>query len=156
MFGLGLVEFWSDSWNRFDVVVISFAYISMIVENLFATFRGLNMASLRAMKLLRLLRLLRMARGLRVFAGSTTKTKVLLRTFSQFGRIVVPMGLVLLMIVHTYAIIGVEILGEALVSSRSSVFDGCSPHCPSFDTFTHAVLTLLQLAIGSSWSSMMK
>ena len=147
---------WVDAWNRLDLLVVLLSYVSMVLEAAFASV-GSGVASLRALRLLRLLRLLRAMRAFGKISGASLKTRVLVTTFAQFGKIIVPMVFILTCMAYTYAIVGMELLGDALDSKFSMTWDSyCSPLCPAFDSFAHAMLALFQMLIAANWSSILE
>ena len=153
--GLSLEAFWSVAWNRLDVAVVFLAYMSMGLEAGVQSV-GSGVASLRLLRLLRLMRLIRMVRVFGKISGASMKTRVLVATFAQFGKVVAPMGLVLIGGSYVYAIIGMEFLQGALSPDGSSHWQGCSPHCPSFEHLGAAALTLLHMLVGANWSPILE
>ena len=150
--GLSLSDTWSDMWNRLDVIVVLLSYVAMALEAAFASL-GSGVAALRALRLLRLLRLLRAIRAFGKISGASMKTRVLMATFAQFGRVIMPMLLILICFSYAYAIIGMETLHNALSIHYAHNFGTyCSPICPSFDRLANAMLTLFQLLIAANWS----
>ena len=68
----------------------------------------------------------------------------------RFGRVIMPMVGVLLILVYTYAVLGMELLHDALDPMTSATMGSdCAPYCPSFANVALAWLTLFQLLIGA-------
>ena len=154
--GLSFETFWADAWNRLDLVVVVLSYASMALEATLNSI-GSGVASLRTLRLLRLLRLLRMVRAFGKISGASMKTRVLMATLAQFGRIVVPMVVVLMCCSYLYGIIAMEFLSTALsrLESKSFATAECAPYCPSFENPSVTVFTLFQLLMGANWSPLL-
>ena len=79
------------------------------------------------------------------------KTKVFMATVQRMRFVLLPMVGVLLMLLYTFSILGMEFLNDALDEQYSaSLGDRCAPSCPSFNTVPLAWLTLFQLVIGTA------
>ena len=153
--GLSFEAFWADVSNRIDLIVVPLCWLTYALEGVLQT-PGSG-SSVRALRLLRLLRVGRaMGRLVKVFGKvitSTRKTKVFMITMMRFGRVVLPMVGVLLVLVYLFAVLGMELLANALDPNISaSLGDDCAPYCPSFASVTLAWLTLFQMLIGANWS----
>ena len=153
--GKSIESLWGDTWSAIDAIVVVLSWVSLALEAAFLSHGDAN--SLRSLRLLRLLRLGRLFRVFGKVVNSTMKTKVLTATFSRFGRIILPMIGVLLMLVYSFAVVGMELLQGALDPnySRSLGGDFCAPFCPSFNTVETAWLTLFQMLIGANWSALL-
>ena len=133
MCGLGLCDYFSQGWNRFDcaVIVISVAALSV---DLFGVEIGINPT------VLRVLRVFRLTRILRVFKASPG-VQALLATIAKALDQVLSLCVLLMLIFFVYACAGVEIFGRIGCSVHDC--QGWHPHS-NFDNFPQAMLALFR------------
>lgn len=100
-----LASYWSSYWNRLDLFVIATAYITYMMEHLFA-YTGIisKTTMLRALRVLRIMHIFRFLSGIRAI-------------LSSLGRATTGMGNIVLMFFFFYsifAIINIGLFGGAL------------------------------------------
>ena len=151
--GLSFETVYSDGWNRVDLFIVPLSLVALVVESLLDS--PSSGAALRALRLLRLIRIGRIFRVFGKVVNSTRKTRVLVATFSRFGRVMLPMVAVLMMLIYAFAVVGMETLRDALSPHSSASVSNCAPFCPSFNTLPLAWRTLFQMLIGANFTPLL-
>ena len=163
--GLGAWHFFSDSFNRFDFLLVLLAIIELVTLAVLGTydFRGSSdsydasssseqtiMSALRGLKVLRTFRVFKMFRylsSLRVIG------EVLVSSLSSF----VSIAALLFLFLIVFAIVGLHVFGGL---NRTNIFeygidDPQLGGRASFDTFYHSILTTFQVLTLEDWEFIM-
>eukprot|EP00899_Mesostigma_viride_P019947 jgi/Mesvir1/27954/Mv20161-RA.1 len=129
----GPIQYFADSWNRFDFVVVAVS-----VVELFFTF-GTGVSVLRLLRLARFLRYLKSLRSL------TTLFNTLLMSMPTLANV---LGLMFLLL-FIFAVLGVELFGK--VTQHQENIDRRT----NFQNWGYAMLTLFRMCTGEGWNGIM-
>ena len=121
------LDFFKDPWNWFDVFIVGISMVS-----------GLPfMAAFRAMRVLRVLKSLKALKGTKLI-GSVRHLQVIIVAIVRSIPSIMWTGILLLLIYYVFALIGVNLFGEAFPDW--------------FGTIGKAMYTLFQVMTLESWS----
>ncbi|GMF10300.1 unnamed protein product [Phytophthora lilii] len=132
----GLRLYFSSTERIFDMVVVFCTSGNLVLNNLQASFSGLNSASS--------LRTLRVTRLMMKYEG----TRKLIQSVLKSSRGVMDVVVFMLVFQVVNSIIGMQLFGGSHLVGK----DGDVPRW-NFDTFGRSFLTLLQVITGDQWSS---
>jgi len=144
--GLGVEEFFSSGWNRFDMFVILISIGSIYIENYNTLDLNFNPT------LLRILRVFRVTRLVRVLNASLG-LQALLQTISRALPAILNVGVIMFMVFFIYACAGVEMFGKQ--GCEITECDGISPY-GNFKHFPYAMLTLFRVTTGDNGYGLLK
>eukprot|EP01012_Entosiphon_sulcatum_P008171 TRINITY_DN14339_c0_g1_i2.p1 TRINITY_DN14339_c0_g1~~TRINITY_DN14339_c0_g1_i2.p1 ORF type:complete len:1845 (-),score=307.13 TRINITY_DN14339_c0_g1_i2:77-5611(-) len=147
IFALGIRGYFKDHFNKLDFVLV------------LVSIPDLAVSSTTALSAFRGLRFIRMARFLRVLRGWHT-LRQLLFTILASAQAVGYLGLLMLLFIFIFAILGMQIFGLKVPQACS---DGAY-HCPrsmmdnrrNFSTLWEAALTVFILITGENWTVAMQ
>ena len=132
LFAMRPGAYFSNKWNMFDFVVVAGSIIGLI------TGAGASAGFLRIFRLARIFRIFKNLSGL----------VLLLKTFMASVPALLNIGALLLLICFVYAILGVNLFGKIKMG------ENLTEHA-NFTNFGYAMLTLLRMATGEAWNSIM-
>jgi len=121
-------EFYSNSWNLFDLVVVTISLVSLAENDI----PGINV-----------LRLLRAFRVLRLF-GRLGAQRRIINAISSSALPVVNALIIVVLVMCIYAIMGVEFFGTPEEQGGWGAVE--------FDTFSDALFTMFQVATFEGWA----
>ena len=127
--GFGCAEYWADSWNTLDGVIVTLSIIEMLITILLAD-TGINISFLRMLRLLRLLRLMKAWPGLYKIVMSFIKA------IPQISNLFVLMFLMMFI----FALLGMQTFGATGVGEDSRWH---------FDYFYSAMLAVFGIFTGA-------
>ena len=131
-FGLGVAQYFSDSWNRFDAFVVVLQLATFVLPS------PADATLFRVVRVIRIFRLVKRAEGL----------KALVRTLIFSLPALSDIGLLLLLLLFIYACVGMELFGSVRLGTSLTEFS-------NFRNFLKALLTLYQLGTGDDWNGVM-
>ncbi|PNH08114.1 Voltage-dependent L-type calcium channel subunit alpha-1C [Tetrabaena socialis] len=138
MLAYGLRPFFRDNWNVFDVFVVVISIVSVILD--FSNTKNLSfMPVLRVLRVVRVFRLLSWVNGLQRLLGT------LVHSLPALANV----GGVLLLFFFIFAVIGMNLFGGMKYG------DYINRHA-NFDNFPNAMLVLMRMITGESWSGIMQ
>lgn len=141
LFALKL-RYFSDSWNRFDFIIVTFTLVMLILKmlNIQVPF-GNGPTVLRALRIGRILRLIKRAKQLKIIFYT------LLDSATSLGSL----GLLLIIMFFMFAIIGRSLFGMAQIGGP---MEELNEHV-NFRDFGTSFLLLLRCSTGESWHMIM-
>ncbi|XP_022247944.1 muscle calcium channel subunit alpha-1-like isoform X2 [Limulus polyphemus] len=140
MMAFGFKNYFGDSWNIFDFIIVLGSYIDIIVADLNP---GTNIISINFFRLFRVMRLVKL-----LSRGEGIKT--LLWTFIKSVQALPYVGLLIVMLFFIYAVIGMQVFGKIALDSDSAIHRN-----NNFQTFPQAILVLFRSATGEAWQDIM-
>ena len=109
IFGLGFVRYYSDGWNRFDFYIVMMSVVDIIM-----TLLDVSAAGAAALRVFRIARVAgRVARLLRV-AKQVQGLQIISRTFVAASQSLAYMGVVLVLVIFIFAVLGMNLFGGKL------------------------------------------
>jgi len=147
---LGIRDYWSENWNKFDFIIVLVSLVSLIAEN------GGLASIFRTIRIGRIVRLLNKAPIL----------NALFMTLVFSSPALLNIGSLLFIITFIYAILGVTLFGQTVQLSgdsypfiplQNSIVKSNNPKLEAFndvinfDDFSHALLVVYRMATGDSW-----
>eukprot|EP01062_Namystynia_karyoxenos_P079240 TRINITY_DN8319_c1_g3_i1.p1 TRINITY_DN8319_c1_g3~~TRINITY_DN8319_c1_g3_i1.p1 ORF type:complete len:2368 (+),score=863.33 TRINITY_DN8319_c1_g3_i1:64-7104(+) len=134
--GLGIGQYLSDTWNRFDffIVVTSFAGLMMSIVVTVGPVTGV----FRILRLARLLRMVKRAKGIK---------RILQTLYISLPSLINVAG-ILFLLFFIYAVLGVKLFAKV---KRG---ENIGPYA-NFDNFGFAMLLLLRASTGEAWHTLM-
>ena len=137
LYAFGVNEYFKDSWNDFDFVVVIFSIIGILMDVLAK--KGLPIISLlRVLRVARIFRLIPKAKGLR------TLFQTLLFSLPALVNITLVLGLFFFI----FGIMGMNLFGKVKLG------ENLSRHA-NFRTFESAIIVLFRMSTGESWNGIM-
>ena len=137
LYAFGTSEYFKDSWNLFDFIVVLFSLVGILME-VFAE-RGIPIVSLlRVLRVARIFRLIPKAKGLR------TLFQTLVFSLPALVNITLVLGLFFFI----FGIMGMNLFGKVKYG------DNLSRHA-NFRTFESAMIVLFRMSTGESWNGIM-
>lgn len=133
-------NYFKESWNIFDFTVVSITFVILIVGFLNLGDFAIQSTILRSMRIGRLLRVMRFAK----------KLQIIFKTLTEAAPSMGSLGMLMLLVMFMYAIIGMKLFGFANVTEQSTVHYHCN-----FSGFFKAFLLLMRSATGEAWDSIM-
>ena len=134
---LGPLEYFMDSWNRFDASVVTLSIAGFAVEMSTDT-KASYLAMLRVFRVARVLRLVKRAKGLRT----------LLQTLVFSLPALFNVGSVLFLFFFIFAVMGMNLFGTIKMQ------DSVTRHA-NFEDFGSSLLVLFRGATGETWNGIM-
>ena len=128
LLSMGCSEYWGDSWNVLDGIIVSISIVEIVITVLLAD-TGVNISFLRMLRLLRLLRLLKAWPGLYKIVMSFVKA------IPQISNLCV----LLFILMFIFALLGMQTFGGTAISEDSRWH---------FDYFYPAILTVFNIFTG--------
>ena len=132
---IGFVEYWSSSWNRFDLFLVCGSLVDLCVQDL----------STSVARLIRLFRVSRMFRLIKSFKGLKSLFETLLVSLPAFWNV----GALVLLLFFIYSYVGVLTFGTVVRA------DSINEHA-NFESFPTAMLTLFRVATNDEWVGLMQ
>lgn len=148
LWAVGLIEYFSQSWNRFDAFVAATSLVGSILD-LTLGYKG----SYRTLSVLRVARTIRVARVLKLLKWATGLADLLTTVWSSMPQ-VLNLGMLLLVFFVGTAALGIELFGR-IKCSRDTPCNGISKHA-NFENAGMAMLTLFRIATGDNWVNIMR
>nr|AIJ29365.1 voltage-gated T-type calcium channel [Trichoplax adhaerens] len=143
----GVVYYFRDRWNIFDLLIVILSWTGIIIESQVLSNPTINPTIIRVMRLLRIVRILKLikaAKGIRA----------LLRTIMNAMPQVVNLGMLFFLLFFIFAALGIELFGR-LDCTTDNPCNGLSQHA-NFKTFGMAMLTLFRIATGDNWQGILQ
>ncbi|EDV27710.1 uncharacterized protein TRIADDRAFT_21513, partial [Trichoplax adhaerens] len=143
----GVVYYFRDRWNIFDLLIVILSWTGIIIESQVLSNPTINPTIIRVMRLLRIVRILKLikaAKGIRS----------LLRTIMNAMPQVVNLGMLFFLLFFIFAALGIELFGR-LDCTTDNPCNGLSQHA-NFKTFGMAMLTLFRIATGDNWQGILQ
>ena len=142
VYGLGVKGYCSDSFNRFDGVIVIFSFVELLIKwALQGGSLGFNPTFLRALRLLRIFKLAKNWRTLRALCATIFKALPGLGHFSA----------ILAVFSITFALIGVQLYGGNY--TKANGFDEVPRS--NFNSCFYGVLAVFQVMTGEDWNEVM-
>ena len=132
---MGFREYWSSSWNRFDLFLVCGSLVDLCVTDL----------STSVARLIRLFRVSRMFRLIKSFKGLRSLFETLLVSLPAFWNV----GALVLLLFFIYSYVGVLTFGTVVRG------DSINEHA-NFESFQTAMLTLFRVATNDEWVGLMQ
>jgi len=129
----GFKYYWHETWNKFDLFIVIVSLVSLNT-----TLETMNITALRIIRVARLLRMIRASKGLRN----------LLKTLYLALENIINVGTLLLLIIFTFAVAGMDIFGEMPFSENIT-------NNANFTTFYQAMTILIRTSTGELWNVIM-
>lgn len=132
--GVGLREYWKDSFNRFDFLVVVMSYVEII---------GTSSGSFTALRAFRLMRIFKVARK---WKAMQTIMRCILETLPSMGYLCI----LLLLFMFIMAVAGMFLFGAKMGPPKmEEVPRG------NFDNFGWAMLSVFQILSGENWNEIL-
>lgn len=138
LIGLGVKQYFADSWNVFDFSIVIGTIVGIVVEFALGVEIGSIATIVRTFRVGRIFRLIKRAKRLNQLF------QTLLLTLPSLGNI----GGLLFLLFFIYAVMGVQLF--ATVQLKDSLNDQAN-----FQDFWTAVLTLMRASTGEAWNYIM-
>ena len=135
--GQGLKSYFEDGWNLFDFIIAGGSILSILISALSPLALKGAVTLVRSIRVLRILRLLK--RGGR-------NLYMIFNTFVITFKSLINIGSLLLLIIYTYAVVGMFIFGT---NKRSGIMNSYI----NFESFINAFITLFTVTTGDSWNA---
>eukprot|EP00741_Cyanophora_paradoxa_P000465 tig00000405_g453.t1 len=140
LYGLGPRVYLSSTWDALDGAVTFLGILGLAAEALNV---GIGPNSLRALRLIRMSRLLRLARHIR-------GVRVLFATLYHSLPALCSVGLLILLIIYVYGIVGVWLFRHVMIEGAAELSDDVN-----FRTLPRAMVTLFRMTTGENWDYIM-
>lgn len=132
--GFGWQQYWADSWNKFDLIVVLGSWLDVMVTLLEVQF--VSAALFRIVRIARVIgRLGRLFKGLKTLAGIDTIVNTFIGSLPALSYIALFIGLELFI----FAVIAMNLFGRVK-------FNGCLDEYRNFQGVPTAMLTLFGMA----------
>lgn len=133
-------NYFKVGWNIFDFIVVMGTFMVLIVGMLNLGNFGIQSTILRSLRIGRVLRILRKAK----------KLQIIFNTLFEAIPSMASLGMLLLLLMFMYAIIGMSQFGFANITDQ----DNADYHA-NFTNFLNSFITLFRCATGEAWDSIM-
>lgn len=130
--------YFMDGWNVFDFLIVIFALIGIVSEQVFNIKVGALSTVVRAFRILRVLKLIRKAKNL----------QKILNTFLLAIPELANVGALLFLFLFLFAVLGVFLFSDVRLQ------ENLNSHA-NFQHFGTALLTLFRITTGEDWQSIM-
>eukprot|EP00730_Choanoeca_flexa_P005210 TRINITY_DN11905_c0_g1_i8.p1 TRINITY_DN11905_c0_g1~~TRINITY_DN11905_c0_g1_i8.p1 ORF type:complete len:1294 (+),score=208.14 TRINITY_DN11905_c0_g1_i8:212-3883(+) len=132
--GLGFATYFKSGWNRFDCLIVATSLFEIILENV-SDISGPGLSVLRSFRLMRVLKLAQS------WSTMSQLMKVILDVLGQLGNLT----LILLILMYMFAVIGMQLFGEAYRPARFG-----EDEIPrwNFTDFWHSFLLIFRILCG--------
>lgn len=131
---MGFKEYWRNSWNKFDFIIVVGSILDLTASFLSAAF----------VRLIRLFRISRMFRLIKSLKGVKKLFDTLLVSLPAFWNV----GALVLLIFFVYSYIGVILFGTVIRGD-------CLNEHANFENFQNAMLTLFRVSTNDEWVCIM-
>lgn len=138
LYGLGIHQYFSSSFNIFDFAVVCCGIIDMLIEK-YSQKVKLGISVLRCVRLLRVFKVTRHWRSLRNLATSLVSSI----------KSIVSLIFLLFLFILIAALLGMQIFGGKFITNDKP------PPSTNFDNFQNAMLAVFQILTGEDWNSVM-
>lgn len=165
----GPVGYCSDSMNIFDATVVAFSVIESVatLASVTGDSGGVNVSGFRALRLFRAFRLLRAFK----LARSFRSLRLLLRTVVYSITQARDLGLLLLLAIFIFALLGMECFAGSfgtcsgtvpanISATARNLYSGCTQagfewhaEAESFDDLGSSVMTVIVVMVGENWNT---
>ncbi|XP_068695384.1 voltage-dependent calcium channel type A subunit alpha-1-like isoform X1 [Montipora foliosa] len=135
LYGLGIHQYFSSSFNCFDCAVVCFGIVDILMEK----YLKLGISVLRCVRLLRVFKFTRHWRSLRNLATSLVSSI----------KSIVSLIFLLFLFILIAALLGMQIFGGRFIT------DDKPPPSTNFDDFQSAMLAVFQILTGEDWNTVM-
>ena len=145
--GMGIVEYCSDSMNKFDGFIVITSVLELVLGALNAS--GKDEGGL--MTILRAGRLLRIFRSARKWKKLREVMQTLLRTLPR----VAPLSLLVFLMIVIYSLLGMMLFGGRFYfpyRDDCSPWKTCAVPRANFDDFPTAFISVFQILTGEDWN----
>lgn len=132
----GFTYYWYINWNKFDFVVVFLSLI--VIDESWLVALQIKVAPLRIIRVMRLFRLIKVSEGLRS----------LLKTVIMSMANIFTTGLLLMLLLFTFAIVGMSLFGDSPFKEEFN-------EDVNFTTFYLSMLLLFKVATGEHWTWIM-
>lgn len=139
--GLGLFQYFRDSWNTFDFSVVLISIIGVIASYL-ETGIGLNPTIMRVFRVFRILRLVRLIK-------TTKQIRALLETLYYSIPSMMNVLLTVALACYMYAIIGMNLFYSMKIGKDIN-------HLAHFRGIFPSLLTMIRISTSEDWNSIMR
>ena len=133
-------SYFRETWNIFDFIVVVATFIILIIG-----FFNVGSFAIQAT----ILRSLRIGRLLRIFK-SAQHLQVIFKTLTEAAPSMGSLGMLLLLLMFIYAIIGMKLFGFANITAQSTVH-----YHNNFKNFFNSFILLMRSSTGEAWDSIM-
>ena len=133
--GLGFRNYWRDAFNFFDGTLVILSYVEYFLS-------GYNIGGLIVLRAFRLLRVFKLAK-------SWKSLRQLINTVVKSMTSISYLGLLMLLFVFIYALMGMQFFGNRWVDEVQS-----SPRI-NFDTFWWSLVGIFIVLTGENWNELM-
>ena len=132
--GMGLPNYLSDSWNRFDGIIVAVSIIDICMPEGNSSF-----TALRTFRLLRVFKLLKFLHGLRELLETVISTLTDLKYFA----------LILFLFIFIYTLIGQQMFRGKMIDESGELSRA------NFESFPWAFVTVFQVLTGENWNEVL-
>jgi len=144
--GLGLSQYLSDGWNKFDGILVIVSLVVGLLE-IFASDNALPLPP-SLPRIVRTLRVIRIVRTLRGMREVMRLVETLARAMPAVTNVIGLMGLV----IYIYALLGMSFFGKLPLNAGPNNL--LNEHA-NFQDFHTACITLFRMSTGESWNGIM-
>ena len=148
LLGLGFRQYFFDDWNKFDFVIVWISlFDALATANETSFTQGINMSLFRVLRVARIAKLVKSDKGLRA----------LFQTLISSIPALMNVGSLLLLLFFVFAVMGMNLFGEACVQIRGSGDGGrFITNYNNFESFGYSMLTLFRCLTGEDWNAVMQ
>ena len=141
LLGLGIKEYFADSFNAFDALVVVISLVELGLAD------SGSLSALRSFRILRILKLIRSWKTLQKFLYTMGQTVLSLAEFA----------FVVLLAMFIFALLGMQLFGGKMCSEVDGTPPGDDSEIPrhNFDTLLWALVTVFQVLTGEDWNAVM-
>lgn len=133
-------DYFKSQWNIFDFLVITLTLCALAMQWLNIADYRIQATIVRTFRLLRLLRILRF----------TKRLSIIFNTLVEAAPSMGSLGLLLLLVIFMFAVIGTRLFAFANVTDQETV-----NYHNNFKTFRNSFILLLRSATGEAWDNIM-
>lgn len=140
--GLGAGRYFSDSWNKFDFILVGGSVVMWIVASATEGGGGAAFQVARVFRIGRLFRVMKSAPSLRLIFNTLVMTLPAMANIS----------FLLFLCFFIFSVVGVELFGN--IDYEANGLENISRHA-NFETFGQALLLLFRCSTGENWNAIM-
>ncbi|XP_063716752.1 sodium channel protein 1 brain-like isoform X2 [Symsagittifera roscoffensis] len=130
-------EYFKNSWNVFDFVIVLFSILEVIIS---AVFRNDGFDGLTILRVLRLMRVFKLARS---WATMRVLLAIIWSTMGALGNLT----LILVIVIYIFAVIGMQLLGDGYTQMKWDELGDPLPRW-NFSNFFHSFMMVFRILCG--------
>lgn len=155
MIAMGLMDYFSDSFNQFDSFIVATSLFELIMTEVSAPKAHAGGGFITVLRAGRLFRVFKLARA-------WTALKKVLDTVAKSMGALLPLSIILFLFMFIYSLLGMQLYGgKFFFPARGDCYswerheNGCSIPRANYDEFATAMVTIFQMMTGEDWNVVM-